>query len=386
MTKTAICGIKFRLERFFHHIAYGGQEKGTPFFLSLLLSPLYLLSLFYGLAVNIRVSLFNKGLKESRSLPCKVISVGNITVGGTGKTPVVEYIARQLTERGLKVAILSRGYKGTAHNPVNVVSDGQTIFMEPHQAGDEPYMLAKRLRDVPVIVGADRYVTGSYGVEHFHVDVLVLDDGYQHIKVKRDVNILLVDGERGFGNGHLFPRGPLREPLSNMERADFVLVTKCKKPAQGVGASGFMPDFSKIKAKPLTFCSGYEPLNLQSFWTGNKESVSVITGKKVVTLSGIANPSSFTALIKSLGGNVLHEEAFPDHHAYSPKDLHGVMKKAENLGADMIVTTEKDAVKIEEIDERVRIPFYYLQIGLDLFGDDERFVENILSRCGIRET
>ncbi|MDH3974497.1 MAG: tetraacyldisaccharide 4'-kinase [Deltaproteobacteria bacterium] len=372
------------MERFFQYIAYGEPERGKAFFLNALLFPFYLLSLIYGLVVRARISLYKWGLKEMKSLPCKVISVGNITVGGTGKTPVVEYIARQLTEKGLKVAILSRGYKGNSDGPVNVVSDGKSVLMEPGQAGDEPYMLARRLKKIPVIVGPDRYETGTYALNNFKIDALILDDAYQHIRLKRDINILLIDSERGFGNGHLFPRGPLREPLSNADRADIILLTRCRSKAET--GSALILDSLKLNALPPTFKSGYEPTKMRSFRTGREEAAAILTGKKIVALSGIANPASFSALLSALGGELLHEAVFADHHAYSINDIDRVMKKAESLGADMIVTTEKDAVKIEDIDERIKVPFYYLQIGLELFGDDERFAGNILSKCGIRGT
>lgn len=361
-------------------MAYGQPKKGSFLFFNILLFPFYLLSLLYGLAVRIRIVLFRWGLKKTKTLPCKVISVGNITVGGTGKTPVVEYIARRLTERGLKVVILSRGYKGKSEGPVNVVSDGKSILMEPEEAGDEPFMLARRLPNVPVIVGPDRYETGTYAIKKFPVDTLILDDAYQHIKLKRDVNILLIDGERGFGNGCLFPRGPLREPVSSMDRADIVVVTKFAPEAHAMTGS-----LLGKRTFPV-FKSNYEPLKIKSLWTGKEEDVSALSGKKIVALSGIANPSSFSALLESLGGQLLHEEIFADHHAYSISDLEEVMSVAESLGADMVVTTEKDAVKIEEFSDRIKIPFYSLQIGLDLFGEDDRFVDTILSKCRIRET
>ncbi|MBI5810633.1 MAG: tetraacyldisaccharide 4'-kinase, partial [Deltaproteobacteria bacterium] len=169
---------------------------------------LYLLSILYGASVRMRASLFAIGLIKTKRLPCRVVSIGNLTVGGSGKTPMVMHMADILQKKGRRVVILCRGYKGSAKG-VNAVSDGRTVLLGYKEAGDEPYLLARRLKGVPVVVGRDRYKSGLYAIEAFSPDVILLDDGFQHIRLARDVNILLVDSKEGFGNGHLLPRGLL---------------------------------------------------------------------------------------------------------------------------------------------------------------------------------
>ena len=191
----------------------------------ILLLPLYLLSVPYQWAVRTRILFYNIGLLKTKRLPCPVISVGNITVGGTGKTPLVMLLARGLKERGIKIAILSRGYK-RKKNSDSLVSDGQNLFLSPEAAGDEPYLMANALKGVPILVGKDRFMTGQMALERFGVRGLLLDDGYQHLHLHRDLNILLIDSNVGFGDGHLLPRGILREPLSHLQRADLFVLTK----------------------------------------------------------------------------------------------------------------------------------------------------------------
>lgn len=370
MTKGINYAINIRLERLFGHIAYGRDEG---FFLKILLSPLHLLSLIYYIAVNIRLFSFGAGLFKATKLGCKVISVGNITVGGTGKTPTVELLATRLKEKGLKVAILSRGYKRKGKG-IGIVSDGERILLGPDEAGDEPYMLARRLRNIPVLVGSDRYRVGRYAMERFPLDVIILDDGFQHISLKRDLDILLVDGEKGFGNGYLFPRGPLREPLSSIKRAGIVLINKAS--AKSVGISDRIRN---IHPEPALIKSSYKGERLVSLWSGEQASLERLSGGKVMALSAIADPSSFLNLLSSLGGEIVSDISFPDHYSYTSGDLKDIMEKARRAGAGFIVTTEKDAVKLEQLGARTDIPIYCLEIGLDMHGDEERFIDAVFT-------
>ncbi len=202
-----------------------------------LLFPLFLFSLLYGLVVSLRILLYQKGIFQSRSLPCKVISVGNITLGGTGKTPFVCWLAERIQGEGYRVAVLSRGYKGNFSGSFSLVSDGERTLCDVRQGGDEPYLMAQKLKGIPVIVGPQRWISGRYAVERFRTEVVILDDGFQHLPLKRDLDLLLIDSSLPFGNGHLFPRGILREPLSGLSRADALILTK-------VGQSG---NIKKIK-------------------------------------------------------------------------------------------------------------------------------------------
>lgn len=307
-----------------------------------------------------------------------MISVGNITVGGTGKTPATEFIASNLRDRGFKVAVLSRGYKGKKAQAINLVSDGDRIFLGPAEAGDEPYMLAKKLKGVPVVVGSDRHKIGRYAHERFGVDALILDDGFQHVRLRRDLNILLVDGKRGFGNGRIFPGGPLREPLSAINRADLLLVSK----ADSINPA-LEETIGRIAPSKALFRSTYAAKRLASVWGKSGAGIEALSGARVIALSAIATPGSFTGLIASLGAAVVDEAAFPDHHHYRPKDLDAVREKAVKAGADFIITTEKDAVKLERFETITDMPVYFLEIALDMGGKEDAFIDSVVKGSGL---
>jgi tetraacyldisaccharide 4'-kinase len=370
LTKVTEYAIKDQLEKVFNRIAY---SKETGVLDKIIFSPFYLLSILYGAAVRIRLALYSSGLFKVREIGCKVISVGNITVGGTGKTPTVEFIARNLKEKGLKVAILSRGY-GRKSKGIDIVSDGQQLLLGPGEAGDEPYMLAKRLRTVPVLVGADRHELGRYALQRFPLDVIILDDGFQHIRLKRDLDILLVDGEKGFGNAHLLPRGPLREPLSGMKRADIFLITKASSDTGRIADS-----IMDRRPEAAVFKSSYRPESLVSLRDGAKRGLDTISGHRVMALSAIANPSYFKTILSSLGCTLVSEVSFPDHYSYAAKDLEEIEEKRKAAGAEIIVTTEKDAVKIERFKDNMGMPVYYLAIDLDMHGEEQRFMDALFT-------
>ena len=201
------------------------SREGRHRFLSLA-SVLHILSLFYGLVLKLREFCYGRHILTPRRLPCNVISIGNITAGGTGKTPMTIYVAELLKTLGYRVAILSRGYKGGSEKEIRVVSDGQKILMTPTMAGDESYLMAIRLSDVPIVVGRNRFAAGSLAVKRFQPDVIVLDDAFQHVKLQRDIDLVLVDRAQPFGNGHVLPRGSLREPVSSLRRCAACILTR----------------------------------------------------------------------------------------------------------------------------------------------------------------
>ncbi len=328
-----------------------------------LLFPLYLLSLPYAGIVRTRSFLYSLGLLKTRTLPRPVISVGNITVGGTGKTPLVMALAKGLTARGIPVAILSRGYKRSkTFGPV--VSDGKTIFLSPDASGDEPFLMAKACRDVPVLVGKNRFINGQLAFERFGVKGLLLDDGYQYLLLHRDINILLIDSTIGFGDHHLLPRGILREPLSHLRRADLFLINQAKKPAVCQVLEKKIRD---ICPAARVFHSDYDPLDLLSP-EEKQEGLNTLTGMKVLALSGIAHPHSFSSMLRRYGVKVIGEAIFPDHHLYTTRDLSYIEEKAK--GADSIVTTEKDMVKLK-ILHADRLPIRALRINVKIWEEKE---------------
>src|SRR4030042_5454514 len=240
-----------RIDRFLYQKEKSFWEKG-------LLFPLYLLSLPYGGAVRARDLFYSLGLLKTKTLHCPVISVGNITVGGTGKTPLVMALAKRLMAKGIAVAILSRGYKRMKTSE-SVVSDGKTIFLSLEESGDEPFLMAKACPDTPVLVGKNRFVNGRILLQRFGAKGLILDDGYQHLSLNRDINILLIDSHIGFGDRHLLPRGILREPLSQLRRADLFLLTKAEDPET------YQPlekEIYEIHPGAQVFHSYYKPVSL----------------------------------------------------------------------------------------------------------------------------
>jgi tetraacyldisaccharide 4'-kinase len=308
-----------------------------------LLFPLYLLSLLYGWTTRIRSFFYSFGLLKSKALPCPVICVGNITVGGTGKTPLVMALTKRLSEKGIPLAILSRGYKRKKPS-MSLVSDGQTILLSPEESGDEPYLMAKVLRGIPVLVGQDRFVNGQRALKRFGVRGILLDDGFQHLQLHRDLNILLVDSQIGFGDYHLLPRGILREPLDHLRRAHLFLLTKVEN------LEACQPLEKKIhQIHPMSpiFHSHYQPLGLISP-KGEWEELDSMKGKKALALAGIVNVDYFTLLLRKCGVEIVSKAIFPDHHFFHLKDLVSIEEKTREV--DWIVTTEKDMVKLETLN------------------------------------
>jgi tetraacyldisaccharide 4'-kinase len=309
--------------------------------------PLHLLfrgvSFLYYVGLRLNRMAHRSGIFPVRSLEARVISVGNLTLGGTGKTPIVLLIAEVLREQGLKPAILSRGYGGCSREKVNVVCDGKNILLSADQAGDEPVMIARRLNNIPVLTGKDRFLTGKHALEHFGVDTLILDDGYQHLALRRDLNILLLDQKAPLGNGHLFPAGELREPFGESKRADFICFTRCQE-NEGSGSKR-----ERLKL-PENVPIVQTALRLQSLVRlDNQETmpVDVLEGQPVAAFCGIAQPGDFQRTLETAGARVVFFRAFPDHHRYTAGDLKTIELEAGQAGAKYILVSEKDSVKID---------------------------------------
>lgn len=337
------------LRTYFIYLIHSKESDGL--LMTLVMGIFYLFSLVYEQLVNIKLLGYKTGILGKEKLDCFVISLGNITVGGTGKTPTAQRLARDIRDMGYKVVILNRGYRSKWHGEVGIVSDGKSLHMDAAEAGDEAYMLAKHLPNVPVLIGAERAVTGKYAIEHFGAEVAILDDGYQHWQLIRDMDILLVDAVNVFGNGHLLPRGTLRESMSHISRADVCLITKVDQAEAGAGeyiretVHKYNSDAKIVESIHQPRC--FIPL-AEWFVDLSSEGISVesISGEKIVAVSAIGNPASFEQTLRDLGAEIVESIRYPDHHEYTVKEMQDVLQQADALGAESIVITEKDAVKI----------------------------------------
>jgi len=337
--------------------------------------PLYIIlkafSLFYFWGHCFWMWAYRWDLFPSNKLNCRVISVGNLTLGGTGKTPVVMMIAETLRGNGHKPGILSRGYGGNTKNEINVVCDGKNILLSPEVAGDEAVMMAQRLKNVPILVGSDRYQTGRYAIEHFEVDTLILDDGFQYLALKRDMNILLFDHQRPFGNGQLFPAGELREPKREARRADFICITRYS------GAS-YPPGINEQLIKDLPIVKSSLRLDiLLKLDDGKALDVSELNDQPIAAFSGIANPNDFRKILEQTGARVVYYHPFPDHHEYTTADLKAIENSGRKAGAKLILTTEKDAVKLSS--DMFILPFYKVALEMEILEGRETFNQHVLN-------
>lgn len=316
------------------------KTPGTA--LRLLLLPLTLCSFVYGTAMRIRAWLYRACLFGSFALPCRVISVGNITVGGTGKTPTVCLLARSLYARGFKIAVVTRGYRGTNIKTPLIVSDGMQVRASCAEAGDEAVMLAAQLTGIPVIACRDRVAAGKLACDMFGADTVLLDDGFQHLRLRRDLDIVLVNVLDPFGNGRLLPRGVLREPLAALERASIILLTKAD--ATG-GAVGLAARIQELNPAARLYSSSYHIAGFCNFQSGHTVEAVELSGKNVGALCSIGDPASFISMLSRAGMQVSDPLVYPDHHAYVSDDYTALRDVAARVYA--VVTTEKDIAKLD---------------------------------------
>jgi len=344
-----------------------------PAFSSLFEWFLYAGSKIYGLVVQLRVFVYHRGLFKRKRLSCKVISIGNITVGGTGKTPMVYYVAKLLRELKHDVAVISRGYGGSAQEEGGIVSDGKAMFMDVQASGDEPGLLGSQLEGVPVLVGKDRYRTGMLAIETFGTTVLIMDDGFQHLPLRRDLDLLLIDSVRPFGNGHCLPRGILREPPGQVRRAGVFILTRWMETEKSDRWVGELT--AGARGRPVFRCR-HVPDSL--LIAGGREAVGLdyLKGRRVFVFSGIVQNDSFLETVLSLDAEVVGSSEFGDHHRYTDVDLRLIWDKATRSNAESIITTEKDYTNIST--EVPSIP-ELLVLGISIsFGEDKEAFENYL--------
>lgn len=340
-------------------------------FLKPLLIPL---SYIYGSSIFLWKWAYKRGILSTKRLPHPVISVGNITIGGTGKTPVVGVVADILVKRGYKPVILSRGYKRKGGNKSIIVTDGKNLLAQAEEVGDEPYMLAGWLHYVPILVGADRYSTGISATKTYDVDCFLLDDGFQHLRLSRDVDILVINARDPFGGKWLLPRGSLREPLSGLIRASLIIINKS---GPGQDLTGIIMEVRKYNNHAPIVETLYLPDYLSASWDDNRKEIplSSITGKSVLAFAGIASPEGFFDQLRELGARRVKGLAFDDHHWFSKGEIDNIKEYAKSSMIDLIITTEKDAVRLPKNLEGILV----LKMRMEIKGDKGAFENTILS-------
>ena len=341
-----------------------------------------MLSRLYGAITNWRNSLYETGVFQSRSLGVKTISVGNITVGGTGKTPMVAFIAGALAENGERVGILTRGYGRKNPRSRVLVSDGEKILADARQAGDEPFELAAKLLGKAIIVAdANRATAGDWAREKFGITAFVLDDAFQHRRVRRDLDIVLLDATNPFGSGKCLPTGILREPLENLKRADAIVITRANL------AENITNLKSQIK-KYNPHCPIFVTKNKVSRLTALNQFPASITPKikestnreqrttnNYLAFCALGNPANFFEMLRQEAFDLTTTETFPDHHFYTQDDIEKLSRKAERSGASVLLTTAKDAVKLRDL--KFDIPCLVVESEM-IFDDEAAFRKMLL--------
>ena len=369
------------------------QEKGAdqdqPTGIRFLLAVLKAFSWLFLAVVEIRYLLYRTGLLRRYPLGTQVISIGNVTAGGTGKTPVTEIFARTLAAEGRRVAILSRGYRRreapwwqrlftqVIEKPL-VVSDGRRVLLDSATGGDEPYMLASNLPGVCVVVDRNRVKAGRYAISRFGCDTLILDDGFQYQRLKHSHEVVLVDKTNPFGNGHMLPRGVLREPASHIARADVIFITKSDGRTENV-----VRQIREYNRKAEIIECRHAPRLLKDVWSREELPLSWLKGKTLTTLSGIAVPQGFEDSLRRLGAKVIWCERYADHHRYDSSEILYALNKTADLHADALITTEKDAVRFPRF-ETTPVPCYYLRVDIEILKGAENFAAAVDHICNVK--
>ncbi len=349
-------------------------------------------SKIFQVLVKLRRWLYNSRILRDKTLGVQVIAIGNLTVGGTGKTPVVEKFARELRDAGRNVAILSRGYRSKPQpfhvwlankfflrddqTPPRVVSDGKSLLLDSEMAGDEPYMLASNLRDVVVLVDKDRVKSGRYAIEKFGCDTLLLDDGFQYWDLRgRRHDVLLIDCQQPFGNGHLLPRGTLREPVSHLARAHTIFITKSDGDTAGLRAR-----IAKHNHDAGVIECVHNPLYFEDVFSGERQRLDIIKGRKVASLSGIAQPESFEQSLVKIGAELVYAKRFADHHRFTQQEILNAINRGKKRQAEFIITTQKDAVRFPKIDRR-DLPIYFVRVEIKIISGASDFQDCVGKIC-----
>jgi len=343
----------------------------------------------FGRIISARNALFDAEIFSAERLSVPVLCVGNLTTGGTGKTPIVSMIAARLTTGGLRVAILSRGYGGAAGAGPLVLRDGRLDSdappADPATTGDEPILLSHQLPGVPIVIGADRRLTGRFAVERLGAQVLLLDDGFQHRRLARDLDIVALDAMDPFGHYHMLPSGLLREPISALRRAGVIVVTR-SHPDDPLET--LRKVLSRMNPAAPVFRAWHRPLGLVPIAAGaaagGDRDPGWLSGRKVAAFCAIGNPEGFHALLESVGVAVVLFRAWRDHHRYAPEELESFADEARRAGAEAILTTEKDAVRLslQAPPTAGSLPLLALRVRCEIEREEE-FFALIAERAGL---
>ena len=336
--------------------------------------PLAACSVPYAVASRFRWLAYEHGLFKRKSLPGVVVSIGNLTAGGTGKTPLTAMLAKWAHAKGYGVAVLSRGYGGNTREKVLEASDGKNIKASPSEAGDEPYLLAKKLPSVPVVISKKRYHAGMFACERHGSNFFILDDGFQHMALERDLDLVLLDASEPFGNGRLLPWGPLREPISQLSRADAFILTRTSPYDRNI------PDVIKRKfpSTPV-FHADHVPSELVFPHSSEARDPGSIQGEPVVAFAGIAHPELFAQTLHTLAARVVLFKGFRDHYRYTKEDIEALLRIKERVGARYLITTEKDWVRIAQLNV-VSPEIAYLDIEFAFLSGYDEFIK-IVEDC-----
>ena len=352
------------------------------------------LSWLYGVSVWLRNRLYALGLFKVLTLPCRVISVGNIVVGGTGKTPAVIALAKHLQKEKVRVAILLRGYKRQSREKVTIVSDGERVCASLKESGDEAYMMARHLSGIPIVVSRQRYQAGQVALERFGVDVLLLDDGFQHRQLARDVDILTVPTHSVVGlpaapeypfkkRERLLPAGSLREPPTSLRRANIILLTHTDTADV---SSCTKETVKRLASNALVLESVHQPVHFYPLASAkNAEGADYLSaseavkGKRLLAVCGIGNPDAFATTLMRCFPESVELLAYPDHHVYTEADLVRIDTVFQAAQADMIVTTQKDEQKLEAFMGDRELPIFVLEVALVITEGVEGLTEILLS-------
>jgi len=393
-----------KLEIYLLGVISGEQKGPLAFILRILFS---LLEWLYNLIIFLRYFFYRIGIFKIRKLPCTVISIGNITTGGTGKTPLVRLLATAWREGGLKVLIISRGYKSKGKE-TKIIFDGKELLVTSEEAGDEALMLSQVLPGVAIITGVDRYSAGRLALAEFQPDLILLDDAFQHWQLARDKDLVLIDATNPFGFGHLLPRGLLREPLTALKRADLFLITRVnavekEKLAEIVGV------LRRYNDKAPIFMARYENKALRLYEEKGESRIleaDYLRGKKLLAFSGIGNPASFEQSLEECGAEVIHHFIYPDHYQYTDRDIEEMLswtcrdfnltgttgndvkdeepEKQPLEDVDLLITTEKDLARLDRemlfrLNDRYRLAVLDLEVNIN---KEEEFLKCLLPAKG----